>query len=246
MNKSVCMASYNGENFIRKQIESILDDLDDNDELIIVDDCSSDKTIEEINKFDDSRIKLLVNPVNMGEVYSFNKAILNTKNDYIFLSDQDDIWLKGRSHFMAETLAMSSAILLTSNFSWIDEKDRHIEVKIDGVSSKKSKKNLSNIFDIFIGKTNYFGCAMVFKKNLIGKICPIPKYVESHDLWIALAANLLRSNMHTDEFTFKKRYHSSNATRTVSQRSILMRLYSRLVFLISIFEILKRLIKNNS
>ena len=51
---------------------------------------------------------------------------------------------------------------------------------------------------------------MVFKKEFVNTICPIPRYVESHDLWIAIASNLYKSNMHIDDQTFKKRMHDSN------------------------------------
>jgi len=239
------MASYNGAKFISKQIESILSDLNSSDELIIVDDFSTDETIAKINKFNDPRIKLYVNGKNNGEIYSFNRAIQYAKNDYIFLSDQDDIWYQGRSDLMINYLSKSSAMLLTSNFSWIDKNDKPIKISFDGVSSAHSTKNLLNIYDIFIGKTNYFGCAMVFKKEFINKICPIPRYVESHDLWIALASNLYKLNMHIDESTFKKRMHDSNATSTVSKRSFISKIYSRIVFVKSILTIFKRMVISN-
>ena len=83
------------------------------------------------------------------------------------MSDQDDIWHQGRSDLMINYLSKSPAMLLTSNFSWIDKNDKPIKISFDGVSSSHSARNLLNIYDIFIGKTNYFGCAMVFKRNLL-------------------------------------------------------------------------------
>ena len=72
---SVCMATYNGIIYIKKQISSILKQIDYEDELIIVDDCSNDGTIEYIKSLKDIRIKLFVNELNKGHVYSFNKAM---------------------------------------------------------------------------------------------------------------------------------------------------------------------------
>ena len=94
MSISVCMASYNGENFIEKQIKSILLQLSSSDELIIVDDCSTDRTVERINAFKDSRIQLVQNISNSGEILSFSKAISLSKNKYIFEyvdSDLDEL-----------------------------------------------------------------------------------------------------------------------------------------------------------
>ena len=143
---------------------------------------------------------------------------------------------------MKSYLMNSDAILLTSNFSWIDDQDRRIQIDFDGVCSDTSEKYYRNILDIFIGKTNYFGCAMAFKRNLIPVICPIPSYVESHDLWIAKSANIIKSNLHINEETFYKRKHGYNVTSTTSNRPILQKLNSRVIFLVSIIAIYKRLI----
>ena len=72
---SVCLASYNGQLFIKKQVKSILDQLKDNDELIIIDDCSTDKTVSTLNEIKDKRIKLYKNEVNLGVNKTFEKSI---------------------------------------------------------------------------------------------------------------------------------------------------------------------------
>ena len=240
MSISVCLASYNGELFIEKQISSILKELSSADEIIIVDDCSNDNTIKKINSFDDPRIKLYSNEVNSGEVYSFNKAILLSVNQNIFLSDQDDIWIPGRVEMMLDCLNNPKTLLVSSNFSWINNDDDPITIFYDGVSSDTSKRYFKNVVDIFIGKTNYFGCAMAFKKDLVPIICPIPSFIESHDLWIAKAGNIMKSNAHLNEHTFFKRKHDSNVTSTISDRSLMKKFLSRIIFLISIVYIYKR------
>ena len=91
MKISVCMATYNGELYVAEQINSILSQLNYNDELIIVDDCSSDKTIDVITSFGDERINLIKNNKNIGVNKSFSKSILLSTGDYIFLSDQENM-----------------------------------------------------------------------------------------------------------------------------------------------------------
>jgi len=243
MKISVCMATYNGELFVAEQINSILSQLNYNDELIIVDDCSSDKTIDVINSFNDKRIILIVNNHNIGVNKSFSISILLSTGDYIFLSDQDDIWIEGRIEMMINHLVESKVDLLTSNFKWIDQFGNSTYVKFDGVSSLQSNRYIKNIFDIFIGKTNYFGCAMLFTKNLVRYIAPFPGFIESHDLWIAKAGNLYRSQVHLDDITFLKRIHKNNATSTTSKRSFIYKVFSRFVFILSIFVLLYRKIK---
>jgi glycosyltransferase involved in cell wall biosynthesis len=237
---SVCIATFNGEDFIIQQIDSILNNIRVNDEIIIVDDCSTDKTVEIISDLNDKRIKLFTNQTNSGEVFSFNRALSLAKNNLIFLSDQDDVWLKGRAELMIQKLKLNRSFLLSSNFDWIDKDNNYLDIFYDGVSSKDSLKHFKNIVDIFVGRTNYFGCSMLLLRNALNIILPIPRFVESHDLWIALVANILKKNCHIDDKTFLKRSHKNNLTSTISNRNFLKKIWSRIIFLLSVIVILKR------
>jgi len=234
------MATYQGEDYVERQLRSILAQLGPSDEVIVVDDCSCDRTVAVIEGINDPRIAIHSNPVNRREVFSFGRAIELARGDIIFLADQDDVWLPGRVELMAGSLRASGAALVTSNFEWMDAEERPLEVAFDGVSSAASTHHRRNILDIFIGKTNYFGCAMAFQRSLVPLIVPIPAYVESHDLWIALAANQIGSNLHIDDKTLRKRRHGSNSTSTVSTRPLQQRLWSRWIFLKSLRDLAAR------
>lgn len=239
---SVCLATYNGDKYIYEQAKSILAQLSDDDELIIVDDCSTDDTVLKIKAINDKKIHLYVNKTNLGVNATFERAIKLAKNDYIFLSDQDDIWIEDRVHTMVSKLCIDKSALITSNLTWIDDENAPVDIKIDGVSSQKSNSYFKNILDIFYGKTNYYGCAMMFRKELRQLICPMPKYVESHDLWIAFAGNLLKSNTHIDDVMLLKRIHDNNLTSTVSKRPFYKKLFSRVIFVLSLLTLTWRLI----
>ena len=71
-------------------------------------------------------------------------------------------------------------------------------------------------------------------------VAPIPTFVESHDLWIALASNFTGSNVHVDESTLLKRKHASNVTSTISTRSLYRKLRSRVVFVMSLVVLCAR------
>ena len=92
---SVAMASFNGEKYISTQIKTILENLTENDELVISDDGSTDGTRRIIEGFNDSRIRLLEGP-KQGVKKNFENAIRNCSGKYIFLSDQDDVWMCGK------------------------------------------------------------------------------------------------------------------------------------------------------
>ena len=240
MTVSVCIATYQGEDYIERQLRSILEQIALDDEVIVVDDCSRDRTVEIIEGIGDARIAVHRNPVNRREVFSFGRAIELARGDIIFLSDQDDVWMPGRVERMTESLRTSGAALVSSSFEWMDTDERPLDVAFDGVSSQTSKRHLGNIVDIFLGKTNYFGCAMAFQRRLVPLITPIPDYVESHDLWIALAANQIGSNLHIDDKTLRKRRHGSNTTSTVSNRPVSLKIRSRWVFLRSMVDLAAR------
>ena len=88
---SVCMATYNGEKYIREQVESILCQLGPEDEIVISDDGSKDHTIQMVDSLD-KRIKVFLNEGKHGVVPNFENALKHSSGDYIFFSDQDDIW----------------------------------------------------------------------------------------------------------------------------------------------------------
>src|SRR3954463_2208062 len=90
---SVCMAAYQGERYIALQLRSILDQLCDDDEVLIVDDASKDCTCGEIEAVQDPRIVLIRNGANRGVLRTFETALTRSSGDIIFLSDQDDVWL---------------------------------------------------------------------------------------------------------------------------------------------------------
>ncbi|MCG2791916.1 MAG: glycosyltransferase, partial [Weeksellaceae bacterium] len=101
---SVCLATYNGEKYLEAQIKSILKQLSVDDELIISDDRSTDNTISVINKFDDNRIKIFINKNKNGVAHNFENALLKATGDYIFLSDQDDIWADNKVDVLLKEL----------------------------------------------------------------------------------------------------------------------------------------------
>ena len=89
---SVCLASYNGEKFIKQQIDSILCQLGKHDEIIISDDSSTDRTVQIIKNYNDPRIKLIEDCKFQSPIFNLENALKQAKGDYIFLSDQDDFW----------------------------------------------------------------------------------------------------------------------------------------------------------
>ena len=236
---SICMACYNGEKYIAKQIDSILKQIAENDELIIVDDCSTDNTVRVINDFEDKRIQLVCNNTNIGVNKAFEKAIKKAKGTIIFMADQDDIWTENRYVIMTEKLKEKNVMCVSGNSIAIDGEGNYIDFYLGELHSSDSYAYKKNIEKMFAGKAYYYGCAMAFHRNLDDIILPFPQKIESHDLWIAMAANLLKSNYHIDDVVLERRVHGSNAS--IVSRPLSKKIYSRIVFVWMLFQLKKRM-----
>ena len=122
---SVVLALYNGEKFIKEQLESIINQTKSVDEIIICDDCSTDKSykiISEILKSEHNvKIRYIKNKENLGYIRNFYKGISESHGDIIFLSDQDDKWKPNKVEIMTSIMKEIKAGLLCSSFELINE-----------------------------------------------------------------------------------------------------------------------------
>lgn len=205
---SVCMAAYRGEAYIAEQLESILAQLKDDDEVVVVDDCSPDGTADVVLAVDDPRVRLIRHPVNRGYVRAFETAISESRGSFVFLSDQDDVWLPGRVEKMLS--ALEGNLVVASNFAMHGEAPRPW---IPRLSSRMNGRRLANLLGILIGYRAYYGCGMAFRREAQRLFLPIPSYVrESHDLWLAICGAVKGSLVHLDADTLERRVHDANQT----------------------------------
>ncbi|MFQ2484591.1 glycosyltransferase family 2 protein [Aeromonas caviae] len=224
MTVSVCMATYNGANYIKEQLESILIQLSPNDEVIISDDGSTDNTISIIKAINDSRVLLISNNTSHGVVANFNNALSYAKGDYVFLSDQDDIWLEGR---VSRTLAfLDEYDLVVSNCSVIDHNKEII------IGSYFNKTNSKKGFLKNIVSSSYLGCSLAFNRAVYDCFMPIPlNLMMYHDWWIGFIADIKFNVFFDPKPTFLYRRHQNAVSSTVnpngSQRTMYIKIASR-------------------
>ncbi|WP_020208141.1 glycosyltransferase [Gilvimarinus chinensis] len=207
---SVCLASHNGADYIQQQIDTILHQLQLQDELVVVDDCSQDDTVNIIRSFADDRIRLFHNDRQLGHVKTFAKAITEARGKYIFLADQDDIWPPGRVNLMRSALDKDDCQVVAGNFKILPTKDTAPQRQQKILLAAQSNHTLSNLLGILLGRRPYYGCAMAFDRSLKKMVLPIPEYVESHDLWIAMIGNTVKKMSHLEEEVLIKREHGKN------------------------------------
>ena len=203
---SVAMAVYNGGKYLKQQIDTILPQLRDWDELVISYDASEDDTLDIIRSYEqqDHRIRVFTDPGH-GVIANFNNAITNSSGDYIFLSDQDDVWLEGKVERLLRCFREESPDLIIHN----------------GVNTDENLEPVSGaFFDIYrigdgklknIIKSRYSGCCMAFTKEMKKAILPIP-VAAGYDRWIATACEFLGKISYVDDVLILHRLHDGNVT----------------------------------
>lgn len=202
---SVCIATYNGEEYIEKQINSILVQLKNNDEIIISDDSSTDNTLDVIKSFNDERIKIFPNNKFYSPIFNFENALKQAKGDYIFLSDQDDIWLDNKVSKMVEALKQYSLVV---SDCYVVDKDCNI-IRDSFFLKQPTPGILKNII-----KNNYIGCCMAFRREVLTKALPFPKQIAMHDIWLGLCGSLYYKAIFIPDKLILYRRHGNNASPT--------------------------------
>lgn len=232
---SVCMATFNGENFINEQINSILIQLDIDDELIISDDGSTDKTLHIIQSIEDKRIKLFENTGIHGYVHNFENALKKANGDYIFFSDQDDVWLPNKVETMLPYLK-------NDNFVISDAFITNEELKIKGKLSSWRKYKKGYFQNLY--KSIYAGCTCAFTKRIKDYSLPFPttKNIQ-HDTWIGLICELKFNVIYIDEpliFYRRHNFNTSGAGSRSTKSPYSMIKYRAVLFAETINRVLRR------
>lgn len=205
---SVCLAAYDGADYIGEQLDSILTQLGPEDEVVVIDDASHDDTVSIVESIGDSRVRLHRNEINLGYVRAFEHAIALSRGTFILLSDQDDVWVPGRLDAMLGALA-TTAVVATS----VAVLGEPLEPPRWLLLAHDSRRHLANIVATMIGVRWYFGAAMGLRRDIVPSVLPIPAYVtESHDLWLGLIGNTHRQMTHLEHPSVARRLHGANQT----------------------------------
>lgn len=239
---SVCMATWNGERYVTEQLESILEQIGPDDEVVVVDDASTDGTRDVIRAIDDPRIRLIARSHNLGYVKTFEEALRESRGEYLFLSDQDDLWLPGRFDAMME--ALEDHDVVASNLTTLG-----VSATLEGpfgqpdwrLRSSTSSHRARNVVGILTQALPYYGCAMALRRSALGNgVLPFPSFLfESHDTWIALYGNIRGRMAHLDLRSVARRLHDDNATPN-RPRALAKVLRSRVMMLRCIAALLAR------
>lgn len=211
---SACMAAYNGGPFVDAQLRSILSQLHPEDEIVIVDDGSTDGTFERIANVADSRIRLLQHAKNAGVMATFEDALRSATGHILFLCDDDDLWAPTKAQRFLELFARRPDVeIAQSRVRMIDEQDRPLPDSRINRMGRFLPGFWRNLF-----MNHYQGSAMAIRASLLGRVLPFPaRRSFLHDAWIGTRNDLLGGKAaFIDEDLLLYRRHTNNASRTKS------------------------------
>lgn len=210
MHISVAMATYNGEKYLREQLDSILVQITEEDEVVVSDDGSSDDTLKILNEYCKRyrNIKIIKGP-QCGFVKNFENALCNCENDIVFLSDQDDIWDKKKVSIVRQIFDNEQVDVVMHTECFIDAYGQQIE-------KQQSYKSLRHGLWLNMVYSSYTGCCMAIRRKFLQDMFPFPDGILAHDQWIGLMAERNKSSRFIDYALTVRRLHGENVSKRLS------------------------------
>lgn len=180
---SIITPVYNGERFIEQCIDSVLNQKYTNWELLVIDDCSQDSTVDLVEVYcsKDERVKIIKNNKNKGVANSRNQGIISSKGEYIAFLDSDDLWKEEKLEKQIPFMMEKNYEFTFSNYDVIDEESKYLRT----VNCKYRKVNYNSML-----KKNYIGClTAVVRADVLKKYSiPLIRH-EDYALWLDILEN---------------------------------------------------------
>lgn len=248
LNKKVLilLSTYNGEKYLKEQLDSLFSQSYKNFEIIARDDVSIDKTVKILKSYN---INILDSKKNLGPKKSFaallEYALENTEAEYFIFCDQDDIWKKDK---IEKTLnKMQSMEKTFSNIPLLVHTDLEVvDDRLNVLSDsfwKYEKKNPSlNRLNRLLMQSTVTGCTMMINRKLAKISLPIPQKCIMHDWWMSLVATQFGQISFISDATILYRQHANNDTG--SSKFDIQKIISKGMMFLFYDELYKHLDKN--
>jgi GT2 family glycosyltransferase len=200
------MALYNGSAYLLPQVHSILSQLREQDELVVVDDASQDASVGMLHSLSDLRLHVHRNEKNLGVLATFEKGLRLAQGDILFLSDQDDLWLAGKvEKILSVFYSRPEITLVASDAQVIDESGALVASSFFAQRGRFSAGVLPNLL-----KNKYLGCTMAFRRSMLDHFLPIPNKVPMHDMWFGMLNDIYGCTYYLDQPLIAYRRHGNN------------------------------------
>ncbi len=205
---SIPIITFNGERYLRRQLDSIYNQTYGNIEVVACDDGSTDGTPAILEQYRVSHgLRYSVNPLNLGYVRNFEKAISLCGGEYIAPADQDDIWMPIKIEKLVALIGGSS--MACSDAILIDEKDNTFAdsaISYSNLPARSGKPFLQLLFSSFV-----IGCSALYSRALVARALPIPEGEIFHDWWMSIVASTMKGIFYYPEPLLLYRQHTTNS-----------------------------------
>ena len=209
---SIALCTYNGEKYIREQLESLINQTRKPDEIVVSDDNSKDNTLKIIRETLSSSnidLKININNPGLGVFKNFEKAISLCTGNIIFTCDQDDVWKKEKLEKMINAFD-EDTLVVYCNAAVVLNDENHYLYPLWEPKDIENKENGTSSFNTLVYRGGSIaGCCMAFRKELYEKIKPFPNKVY-HDDWLITCAVILGKVKAINEELIYYRQHGNN------------------------------------
>ncbi|WP_312678763.1 glycosyltransferase [Stutzerimonas nitrititolerans] len=206
------MATYNGERFLRAQLDSFLRQTQRPDEVVITDDQSTDGTLEIIRDFAERApftVKYSVNRERLGYAANFNAALMLADGDIVFISDQDDVWFSEKIEVITNLASNSQGLLFINDAELTNESLKPTNLT-----------KLTQIRTAGLGDDSFvMGCCCAVRRELLDICLPIPKGVSAHDSWLVYFSQIFSARVIVEKVLQFYRRHEHNESQFIANRT---------------------------
>jgi glycosyltransferase involved in cell wall biosynthesis len=215
---SVALCTFNGARYVRKQLESILDQTRRPDEIVVADDGSTDGTLEivaEVAAGAGVPFVVLPSGARLGVTANFARAIAACSGDVVVLSDQDDVWHDDRvADSLAALDADPEALLVHTDARLVDAAGGPLGVDLlEGLratgNERRELASGSGAFRVHLRRNLATGATVTFRRRLREAAEPFPS-AWVHDEWLTILAAAQGGARYLDRATIDYRQHGSN------------------------------------
>ena len=217
--RSVALCTYNGAEFLSKQLESIKQQTMPIHEMVVCDDGSSDETLAILDRFSKQvTFPVIVhrNPENLGSSKNFEQCLKLCQGDLIFLCDQDDVWMPEKVERIVQYLEEHPEHeAVFSNATMIDQAGfptgKTSFEQIEFTSEMQTKWQNQEAFDILLNGYVVTGATLAIRKAVLTTVLPVPTIIPEliHDGWIALILSASNKIGFINEALIQYREHST-------------------------------------
>ena len=214
------------------------------DEVIVSDDGSTDETLNIVRSFNDPRVKIFIQKSCSGllgheyATLNFENALKHASGDIIFMSDQDDVWVKNKVEISLKYLNKYDYIV---SDAYVTDADLNV---ISNTRFTKDEKVYFNKYLAVILSTPYQGSCAAFKKCVLERALPFPKGTQSHDRWIGnVAAFYFKYKVIPEKLIYYRRHvaaTSSNFGVKTRSYGFLKKITYKLIYIKGLISIYKK------